>query len=297
MNENACVLPSELNVKEYVLNLKNALKDSTLSFKNKFNRNPKLIIFNVNKDNEANQIYVRNKIKDCYEIGIDVEEITNIDNQKDLITNIIKYNMDKRVDGIMVQLPLPKQFDERTVLYSIAPNKDVDGLSMYNIGRLWANVDTLTPCTPQGILNYLRYINVNLDNANVVIIGRSNIVGKPMSNLMLQANANVTILHSHTSKENIKRYCTLADIIILATGQAKWFDISYLENNNKWPVIIDVGINRDENNKLCGDLNIQSIKDNNYFCSYTPVPGGVGLLTRVTLLSNLFKFTLDINDN
>lgn len=251
-------------IKEYVKikkeELKNALGDA-----GKYT----LAIVQVG-DNPASNSYVKGKLKDCDEVGINHilckldENIT----QEQLDKCIKKLNKSSVIDGIIVQLPLPKNLSVNLDL--IDKSKDVDGFKINS---------EFDPCTPLGILNYLKDNNVNLDGMNAVVIGRSEIVGKPMARLLMKNNATVTICHSHT--KNISMYTKNADLIIVATGHINTLTADMVGDNK--PIVIDVGINR-KDGKLCGDCDYENLKDK---CSYiSPVPGGVGLLTRLTLLKN-----------
>lgn len=226
-------------------------------------------------DNQASNAYIKGKIKDGEELGVNVdlikykEDVNENEFLKDLDvlqTSIAHHN---KLEGIIVQLPLPKNLSNKIKL-----NKwvDVDGFALDSI---------VDPCTPAGIKKYLNYNKVNLDGINAVIIGRSSIVGKPMAKLLLDANCNVTVLHSHTRKEDLYNYIKNADLIVCAVGKRNFLDKSF--EYKKDAIVIDVGINRDENNKLCGDC------EKDLPVAYqTPVPGGVGLLTRISLYENLF---------
>ena len=256
-------------IKEYVANKKAQLKDEVSSLEIK----PHFVIIQVNED-EASNAYVRGKIKDATEVGIiaDLLKLPIDISQEDLIKEINKINDDDNIDGLIVQMPLPKQIDEEVIKLSVNPKKDIDGFHP---------LTKLDPCTPKGIINYLKDENFNFVGKNAVVIGRSNIVGKPMARLLLAQHCNVTQLHSRTSKEDMKFYVEHADIIVIAIGKAGFLDNSY--SYKKDAVIIDVGINR-INGKLHGD----ALRDLPVAIQ-TPVPGGVGLLTRLTLLTNLME--------
>lgn len=266
-----------MNCKELAAQLKREIKADVEGL----SRSPTLVVVMVG-DNPASQIYVRNKAKDCEECGIDCKVIhlpENIDTVelKELIHSFNKLDY---VDGIMVQLPLPKHIDEAAILKAIHPYKDVDGLTFENFGKLAAGSPYLVPCTPVGILYILDYFNIEVDGKRCVVIGRSNIVGKPMSILLTNLGGTVTLCHSHT--QNLSEITQQADIIVCAVGKEKIVTADMVKES---AVVIDVGINRDENGKLCGDVDFENVSKK---CSaITPVPGGVGLMTRVALLKNV----------
>lgn len=242
-------------------------------------RPPHLVIITIGED-PASTVYVRNKIKACEEVGITHSHIVfasneSVDEVKHCINILNKRNT---VDGIMVQLPLPSGYDERDIIDTIDPTKDVDGLTTTNIGRLRSGQPCLKPCTAQGIIDLCKYYNIELDGQNVTIIGRSNIVGKPLADLMMAEGATVTQCHSHT-RDLTFHCCT--DIVVSAVGKPKMIGV-----NEVWTdtTVIDVGINRDENGKLCGDVDFEAVKDRAEHI--TPVPGGVGPMTVVELLRN-----------
>jgi methylenetetrahydrofolate dehydrogenase (NADP+)/methenyltetrahydrofolate cyclohydrolase len=269
-----------INGKEISLKIKDELKKEVDQLKEEGKRIPKLVVILVG-DNQASQTYVRNKERGCEYIGI-VSEVIRKDSQlteEQLIDIIKELNNDQTVDGILVQLPLPQHIDENRILDVIDPKKDVDGFHPDNVARLFLAQDSLVPCTPKGMIALLDEINYDLNGKEVVVVGRSNIVGKPVALLCLQRNATVTIAHSRTN--NLKEVCNRADVLIAAIGKAKFFNEEYVKDG---AVVLDVGINRDENNKLCGDVDFESVKDK---VSYiTPVPGGIGPMTITMLLSN-----------
>lgn len=260
------------NIKEYVLIKKNNLK----LLIDKLEVKPCLSIVQVG-DNPASNSYVKGKMKDCDEVGIKCNHLKLDENisQEFLNDTIISLNSNSMINGIIVQLPLPKHLNLNLDL--INKEKDVDGFKIDS---------PFVPCTPLGIIKYLEDNNVEFDGKNVVVIGRSDIVGKPMAKLFQDRNATVTICHSHT--KDISFYTRNADIIVVATGKINTLKRDMIGNNK--PIVIDVGINRNENGKLCGDCDYSNIID---ICSFvSPVPGGVGLLTRLSLLENVKK-TLD----
>ena len=232
-------------------------------------------------DNQASQTYVRNKERGCKYIGIESDLLYHDSSfsEEELLQEIDKLNKDDNVDGILVQLPLPEHIDEQKVLNAIDPSKDVDGFHPNNIANLFLGEKSLVPCTPKGMLVLLDEIGYDLEGKEVVIVGRSNIVGKPVALLCLQKNATVTIAHSKT--KNLKEVCKRADVLIAAIGKAKFFNHEYVKDG---AIILDVGINRDENNKLCGDVDFDDVKD--IVKAITPVPGGVGPMTITMLMKN-----------
>ncbi len=249
---------------------------------NGFWRSPRLVIFRVG-DNSASATYVRNKTKASQEVGIEVEDayLTTC-TQESLESSIENMNYDETVDGILVQLPLPAYLDSNKVLNSIDPEKDVDGFTDINMGRLFAGKECTVACTPAGIMRLLDEYNIEIEGKKVVIVGRSNIVGKPMAALMLNRNATVTICHSKT--KNLKEECLQADILIVAIGKPKFITADMIKEG---AVVVDVGINRDENNKLCGDVDFENVAPR---CSFiTPVPGGVGPMTVAMLMKNTYE--------
>jgi methylenetetrahydrofolate dehydrogenase (NADP+) / methenyltetrahydrofolate cyclohydrolase len=245
-------------------------------------------------ENPASQVYVRSKIKDCEEIGMKTkaENRTADISEKDLLDLVKKYNEDPDYNGILVQLPLPGHIDENKIIEAISPKKDVDGFSPTSIGNLVIGKDTFASCTPAGIQELLVRYNVETKGRHVVVLGRSNIVGKPIANIMLQkkehANSIVTICHS--AAKNIRDYTSQADILIAAIGKAEFVKSDMVKDG---VVVIDVGINRIEDPtrkkgyRLVGDVDYENVSKK---CSYiTPVPGGVGPMTRAMLLKNTFK--------
>lgn len=232
-------------------------------------------------NNPASQVYVRNKHKACLEVGINSYEI-NLPaetTEEKLLSVIDELNSDEKVDGILVQLPLPKHIDEERVINRIDPNKDVDAFSPSNVGKIMIGNYTFLPCTPAGVMELLKHYNIAIEGKNCVVVGRSNIVGKPMAMLLLEKNGTVTICHSRT--QNIGEICRSADIIVVAVGRA-----GFLKSDMVKPgaVVIDVGINRGSDGKLCGDVAFDEVEK---VASYiTPVPGGVGPMTITMLLKN-----------
>jgi methylenetetrahydrofolate dehydrogenase (NADP+)/methenyltetrahydrofolate cyclohydrolase len=245
--------------------------------------NPKLVVIIVGQ-NPASEIYVNNKHKTALEIGFlsDVIRLDEKISQKDLLAQVQKLNQDKTVSGILVQLPLPKQIDEKEILLAIDPAKDVDGFHPQNIGKLVAGIETQVPCTPLGCMKILETLTSDLTGKKAVIVGRSNIVGKPIALLLLAKNATVTICHSKTN--NLADEVRQADIVIAAVGQAKLITADMIKPG-AW--VIDVGINRPAGGKICGDVDFDAVKD--VAGAITPVPGGVGPLTIACLLLNTWN--------
>lgn len=232
-------------------------------------------------NNPASTVYVGNKKKACEYVGIKslAYEIPEDTTEEELLHLIEKLNDDNEVNGILVQLPLPKHIDEDKVIQAISPLKDVDGFHPMNVGNLSIGKKGFISCTPYGIIKLLERNNIETEGKHCVIIGRSNIVGKPMSMLLLRKNATVTIVHSRT--KNIKELTKQADILIVAIGKPKFVNEEYVKDG---AVVIDVGINRDENNKLCGDVDYEAVFDR--VSAITPVPGGVGPMTIAMLMNN-----------
>tara|TARA_B100000941_G_scaffold290545_1_gene272918 strand:- start:2318 stop:3157 length:840 start_codon:yes stop_codon:yes gene_type:complete len=229
------------------------------------------------------KIYVRNKEKKAKEVGINSEVIRfpeNI-NQKEVISKVKELNDDENVSGILVQLPLPNHIDKEKIINSIAPNKDVDGFHPINVGNLASGYDAVVPCTPLACLLLLKSLKINLTGKHAVILGRSNLNGKPMAQLLLKENCTVTILHSKT--KDIKTECRKADILVVAAGAAKIVKDDWVKKD---AVVIDVGINKDEG-KIVGDVDFESIRKK--VNAITPVPGGVGPMTIACLLKNTIK--------
>ena len=269
--------------KEISVKIKDQLKEEVSKIKETYPRLPKLVVILVG-DNQASQTYVRNKERGCQYIGIE-SEILRHDasfSEIELLQEINDLNNDDTVDGILVQLPLPQHINEEKVLDAIVPSKDVDGFHPENVAKLFLGQHSLVPCTPKGMMVLLEEINYDLAGKEVVIVGRSNIVGKPVALLCLQKNATVTIAHSQT--KDLKAVCSRADVLIAAIGKPKFFNHEYVKDG---AVVLDVGINRDENNKLCGDVNFDDVKDK--VSAITPVPGGIGPMTITMLMKNTIE--------
>ena len=232
-------------------------------------------------DDPASHSYVKGKEKGCEEVGIYSELITFPDTitQDCLLAEIDRLNNDDRIHGILVQLPLPNHIEEKAIIEKISPEKDVDGFHPISIGRMMTGQDTFLPCTPHGILELVKETNLDITGKHVVVIGRSNIVGKPVGQLFLNENATVTYCHSKTA--DIKELTKLADILIVAVGRAKMVTADYVKEG---AVVIDVGVNRLETGKLCGDVDFDDVL--NVAGYITPVPKGVGPMTITMLLEN-----------
>ena len=245
--------------------------------------NPKLAVIMVG-DNPASKVYVKNKSKACQEVGIEYEEYLLDSNikQEELIKLIKKLNEDKTINGILLQSPIPNGLDINEAFRTIDYKKDVDGFHPMNVGKLALGQDTFVSCTPYGVMRMFEEYNIDLCGKNVVILGRSNIVGKPLSQCCLNKNATVTICHSKT--QDTKKITKEADIVIAAIGKPRFITQDMVKDG---AVIIDVGINRDENGKIVGDVDFENVKEK---ASYiTPVPGGVGPMTIAILINNVIK--------
>ncbi len=260
------IIKNELRLQ--VQDLKNQGKDCTL------------VVIQVGND-PASSVYVANKKKACEYIGINSRsyELPEETTETELLQLIDELNNDSTVHGILCQLPLPKHMNEKNVINRISPQKDVDGFHPQNVGALVIGEQGFVSCTPAGVIELLKHSNVEIEGKHCVVIGRSNIVGKPMSLLMLRENATVTVCHSKT--RNLKELCKEADILIVAIGKPKFITREYVKEG---AVVIDVGIHRDAENKLCGDVDYKDVEP---ICSaITPVPGGVGPMTICMLMKN-----------
>lgn len=269
-----------LNGKDVSAAVRLQLKKEIQSFISKGLRAPGLAVVLVG-DDSASQVYVESKIKACHELGMLSYEFrlpknTTTNEVQKILADCAK---DERIDGILVQLPLPTTIDTKTVIESIPPSKDADCLTAANLGLLFKGLHTIAPCTPSGIMEILKFYGHSVSGKSVVVIGRSQIVGLPMAQLMIQEDATVTIVHSKT--KNSEQYIKDADVVVVAAGKAKFLN----KNNFKTSaIVIDVGIHRDQKNKLCGDVNTEGISVH----AITPVPGGVGPMTIAMLLRNTF---------
>ena len=235
-------------------------------------------------ENPASQVYVKGKVKDCAECGIKSLEIhlPAETTQNELLQKLAELAGDAGVHGLLVQLPLPAHIDEKTVIEAIPPQKDVDGFTAVNVGRMMIGEECFLPCTPAGCMEMIRSTGVSISGKNAVVIGRSNIVGKPAAMLLLRENATVTICHSRT--ENLKQVCANADILVAAVGRAGFVTGDMVKPG---AVVIDVGINRNAQGKLCGDVDYDAAAEKAGYI--TPVPGGVGLMTRAMLMQNTLQ--------
>lgn len=235
-------------------------------------------------NNPASTVYVGNKKKACAYVGINslAYELPEETTQEELLTLVQELNEKKEVHGILVQLPLPGHIDEDKVIQTISPEKDVDGFHPQSVGALSIGQPGFVSCTPAGIIQLLKRSEVSIDGKECVIIGRSNIVGKPMALLLLRENGTVTVCHSHT--KDMKEITRRADILVVAIGKAKMIDSSYIKEG---AVVIDVGMDRDENGKLCGDVDFEDMKEK--AGAITPVPGGVGPMTIAMLMNNCLE--------
>ena len=246
----------------------------------KLNIKPSLTVIVVG-DNPASTVYVRNKEKACAQVGIEsiVHRLPEDTSEESLLALINLLNNDPSVDGILVQLPLPDHIDANTVLQAIDPKKDVDGFTAVNTGRLWLGDYVLTPCTAMGIIELLDYYSIDIEGKNCVVMGRSNIVGKPIAALLLERNATVTMCHSKT--RNLNEFTKNADVLIVAIGKSKFVTEDMIKDG---AVVIDVGINRGEDGKLCGDVDFENVAEKTSVI--TPVPNGVGPITVAMLMKN-----------
>lgn len=259
--------------------IKDELKDKVEALKAE-GKKAALAVVQVGNDS-ASCVYVNNKKKACAYIGIEslsyeLEEETT---EEELLELIKRLNEDEKVHGILVQLPLPKHINEDKIIQAISPKKDVDGFHPENVGKLVIGEKGFVSCTPAGVIQLLKRSNIEIAGKNCVVVGRSNIVGKPMALLMLRENATVTIAHSKT--QNLKELCKTADILIVAIGKPRFITSEYIKEG---AVVIDVGIHRDENNKLCGDVKYEDVVE--IASAITPVPGGVGPMTIAMLMNN-----------
>ncbi len=247
-------------------------------------KTPGLSVIRIGED-EASKIYIRLKHQMCEELGINFTEyhLNETITQEELIDLIHKLNEDDAVDGILLQSPIPYHLSILEAFQAISPSKDVDGFSPINVGKLVQRQESFAPCTPLGIMKMLKEYDVQIEGKHAVVIGRSNIVGRPMAELLLNANATVTICHSKT--ENLKDIVKTADIVVVAIGKPQFITADMIKDG---AVVVDVGINRiPDTKKIVGDVDFENVKEK---CSYiTPVPGGVGPMTIMTLMDNVVK--------
>lgn len=241
---------------------------------------PGLAVILIGED-PASKIYVQNKINSCKNLGIHsrLHELPYHSSEDDVLKIIKLLNTDTKIHGILVQLPLPPHLNEAKILLAIDPEKDVDGFGIQHVGALCLGTPSIIPCTPSGIMELLNFYNINIVGKHVVIVGRSNIVGKPLALLLLAAGATITICHSKT--QNLSLYTKQADIVAIAVGKPKFLKANMIKDG---AIIIDIGINKDEKGKMCGDVDFQNILSKAKWI--TPVPGGVGPMTITMLLHN-----------
>lgn len=263
-------------------NIKNIILDELKEEVSKLSAKPKLVVVQVGND-DASDVYIKQKNNMCNYVGYDFEHI-KLDDMVDtygIVEIIEKLNNDNSVNGILIQLPLPDKIDTDVVVNAISPFKDVDGLTNLNRGMLFGGKDTLYSCTPSGIIEMLDRYNISVSGKNVVVVGRSDLVGKPLAMMMLNRDATVTVCHSKT--KNLSEITKGADILVVAVGEPNFITRDMISEN---VVVIDVGINKLDGT-LCGDVDFESVK---YKCSYiTPVPGGVGPMTVAILAKNILK--------
>ncbi|MEG0255817.1 MAG: bifunctional methylenetetrahydrofolate dehydrogenase/methenyltetrahydrofolate cyclohydrolase FolD [Vagococcus sp.] len=257
--------------------LQEKLKQEVSEWKHKGKRLPKLVVILIGED-VGSQVYVKNKEAAAKKIGFhsQVDRLPEETTEKELLRRIKEYNEDQQIDGILVQLPLPKHINEEKVLLAIDAKKDVDGFHPLNMGKLFIGEPDKLPCTPYGIMELLKANNIEIAGKSAVVIGRSNIVGKPMAQLLLMADATVTVTHSYTKK--LKELTKKADIIIVAIGHAEFLTADYIKEG---AVVVDVGMNRHSDGHLVGDVKYDEVSQKASFI--TPVPGGVGPMT-ITML-------------
>ena len=259
------------------------VKKQTEELKEKYGVTPGLAVVIVG-DDPASRVYVNNKKKACEAVGFISEEyaLPAETTQEELLALVEKLNNKEDINGILVQLPLPKHLDDKAVIEAISPIKDVDAFHAVNVGKIMLGEYDFLPCTPAGVMEMLHSYDIPVEGKECVVIGRSNIVGKPMGMLLLHENGTVTICHSRT--KNLAEVCRRADILVAAVGIPKFVKADMVKDG---AVVIDVGMDRDENGKLCGDVDFENVKDK---CSFiTPVPGGVGPMTIATLMKNTLK--------
>ena len=274
-----------------IINCKEIREKEIAKIKETYKDGCKVVFIQIG-ENPASNVYVRNKINLCKEVGIEVKHIQGDEetSQEALINSIKRFNLDKDIHGIMVQLPLPEHISEEAVINAIAPDKDIDGFTNVNKGKLMIGDKTaILPCTPKGIMTILEHKGVDLQGKNVVNVGRSNIVGKPLAQLMINKGATVTVCNSKTEKELLALHISNSDIFISAIGNANYFNKDLFKSFGiflyylKDTVAIDVGINRDKEGKLCGDIDKELYEE---FKDITSVPGGVGVMTVLEVIRN-----------
>ena len=263
--------------------LQGKLAEKTARLKEETGVVPGLVVIIVG-ENPASQVYVRNKERSAIAAGFrsEVVRLPETIQQHELLELIEQYNQDPLWHGILVQLPLPKHIDDEAVLLAIDPAKDVDGFHPLNMGRLWAGNPVMVPSTPAGIMEMFKAYGIELEGKRAVVIGRSNIVGKPMAQLLLAKNATVTLTHSRT--HHLAKIAKTADILVVAIGRAKFVTADFVKEG---AVVIDVGMNRDEDGKLCGDVDFDAVSP--IASHLTPVPGGVGPMTITMLMEQTYE--------
>jgi len=269
--------------KKVAADTKASIKEQTDELKSKYHITPGLAVVIVG-DDPASRVYVNNKKKACEAVGFVSEEyaLPAETTQEELLALVETLNSKPDISGILVQLPLPKHLDDKAVIAAINPQKDVDAFHAVNVGKIMLGEYDFLPCTPAGVMEMLHSYQIPVEGRECVVIGRSNIVGKPMGMLLLHENGTVTICHSRT--KNLAEVCRRADILVAAVGIPKFVKADMVKEG---AVVIDVGMDRDENGKLCGDVDFENVKEK---CSFiTPVPGGVGPMTIATLMKNTLK--------
>jgi methylenetetrahydrofolate dehydrogenase (NADP+)/methenyltetrahydrofolate cyclohydrolase len=268
--------------KKEAANLREEIKKEILEIKKKINKNPSLTVILIG-DFAPSQIYVKNKEKNSTEVGItsNVIKYPKEVSEKEILDKINELNNDKNISGILVQLPLPEQISKEKIINAIDPKKDVDGFNPINVGNLASGYKSIVPCTPLGCLLLIKKVEKNLSGKHAVIIGRSNLNGKPMAQLLLKENCTVTVVHSKTN--NLQEECLKADILVAAVGVPNLVKKDWVKRS---AIVIDVGINK-VGDKIVGDVNFEEIKDN--IKAITPVPGGVGPMTIACLLKNTLE--------
>lgn len=277
--ENKEIMAMIIDGKKISAEIKDEVREEVAALKEE-GKEIALAVIQVGAD-PASSVYVRNKKRACEYTGIESVsyELPESTTQEELLDIIRKCNKDSKINGILVQLPLPDHMDEDEVLLAIDPKKDVDGFHPVSVGNMVIGEDGFLPCTPAGVIQLLKRSGVEIEGKECVVLGRSNIVGKPMSILLLRENGTLTICHSRT--KNLKEVCKRADILVVAIGKPKFIDDSYVKEG---AVVIDVGIHRNENNKLCGDVDFDKVEPK--VSAITPVPGGVGPMTIAMLMKN-----------
>lgn len=277
--ENKEIMAMIIDGKKISAEIKDEVREEVAALKEE-GKEIALTVIQVGAD-PASSVYVRNKKRACEYTGIESVsyELPESTTQEELLDIIRKCNEDSKINGILVQLPLPDHMNEDEVLLAIDPKKDVDGFHPVSVGNMVIGEDGFLPCTPAGVIQLLKRSGVEIEGKECVVLGRSNIVGKPMSILLLRENGTVTICHSRT--KNLKEVCKRADILVVAIGKPKFIDDSYVKEG---AVVIDVGIHRNEDNKLCGDVDFDKVEPK--VSAITPVPGGVGPMTIAMLMKN-----------